>query len=139
MYDDNYTLLNTTTLGSFTGSNPGFTRYDLNFNPLNTPGTEYVQISFKWGGANPAGEAWIDDIFFGPQLVCERIDGRTSRCGDLTIMKILGEGDLVPFFSSDEFGSTDAVIFRDANCIEGNCAYRIIAESNAVNIRPICD
>ena len=138
MYDETYSLINTTTLGTFNDSNPGFVRYDLDFNPLNTPGTRYVQISFKWGGANPSGGAWIDDVFFGPQLICERIDGRTAMCGGLTITKIMGEGDLIPFFSSNQFDSTDAVIFRDANCIEGNCAYRIIAESNAVNVRPVC-
>lgn len=65
---------------------------------------------------------------FEPSCLCS---GQTCQCGELTIMKTLGDGEFQPFFDSGEIPADGSVTMTDYNCLSSTCGYRVISPSGS--------
>lgn len=100
---------------------------------------EYVRLSFEWSEDDPEGTLWVDDIFFGIYMeYFQTIDTRKATLGEITIVKIEGDGDLYPYVDKAKVEAGESSQLKDANCAGERCKYIIMAGASVVDFKALC-
>jgi hypothetical protein len=100
---------------------------------------EYARVVYEWSKGQPKGTLWIDDIFLGPNMeYFQTIDTREATLGEITIVKIEGDGDLYPYVDKSKIEVGESSQLKDANCAGDRCRYIITAGISVVDFYSLC-
>lgn len=126
LYDASFMNIANLTLNTYSSGNNEFKKENYSVPLSGYPNAKYGRIQYRWWNATqtPEGTVWIDDIFFGPVVTCKG-SGNSYTCGEISITKISGNGDLYPFTDSNEIISNNYAYLKDSNCISGLCSYLV--------------
>jgi len=123
VYDSSYANIANITAMSYSSGWDEFKKevYSIDFSGYSN--AKYARIVYGWWNpaAEPKGEVWIDDVFFGPTEICAGSEN-SYKCGDMTITKTGGSGDLYPYTDLAVSEPQTSFNIRDSNCI-GSCQY----------------
>lgn len=128
IYNSTKSKIGNKTLKSYDAGWSGFKKESYTFNVSDYSGAKYGKIIYRWwnGTATPDGTAWVDDIFLGPVITCNgSAETNGYGCGDISIKKIEGYGDIYPFISDNAILPYKTAWLKDANCMSKTCGYLV--------------
>jgi hypothetical protein len=122
-------------VGALTEPQPDFVR--SNFTVHAPPGAAKASLEFRFSGAGTGDEARVDDVYLGPPVSCVP-EGDAWRCGEILIEKTSENGDLYPYFERQDVAPGEHVVFKDGNCAERHCSYKIVSPASLVDVNVAC-
>jgi hypothetical protein len=100
---------------------------------------QYARLVYEWSKGQPKGTLWADDIFLGPNMeYFQTISTREATLGEITIVKIDGDGDLYPYVDKAKIEAGESSQLKDANCAGEECKYLIMVGASVVDFKALC-
>lgn len=123
--------------GTSSVGDPAFVKEEFTINQL-PEGASEASIVFNFEGSPEGNSVNIDDVYFGPEIKCQKEAGGGYVCGDIVVEKTSADGDIYPYFKMNPLKPGTSVTIEDANC-RGNCRYKISTISSVADASVVCN